>query len=137
MIRSVRLVSLILCVGCNGAPERDVPASAQSAPGTITATTTHCDSATTTLAMRECGASDLASAERELEFAVDSLRARGADPSLVDSAQSAWRQSRRYDCALSGAPFAGGSLQGVEVATCMARLTRQRADQLSQLFRAP
>ncbi|MEN2787341.1 lysozyme inhibitor LprI family protein [Sphingomonas qilianensis] len=57
----------------------------------------------------------------------------GFATALLES-QRAWLKFRDTQCVIAGGQFAGGSAQGMAMATCKARLTRERTMQLKALI---
>lgn len=49
------------------------------------------------------------------------------------ASQRAWLQFRDSQCTIEGGQFAGGSMQPLARANCLARLTRERTKQLESL----
>ncbi|MEG3087387.1 lysozyme inhibitor LprI family protein [Sphingomonas sp. PB4P5] len=49
------------------------------------------------------------------------------------ASQRAWLKFRDTQCVMAGGEFAGGSAQGMAMATCKTRLTRERTAQLKAL----
>lgn len=80
---------------------------------------------------REVGTT-LQDADRQLNAAYTKLRARLGPESRarLQAAEEAWIQFRDRECAFIGAPTAGGSIHGMIVAQCKARLTLVRVKDL-------
>lgn len=70
----------------------------------------------------------LQEADRQLNAAYTKLRTRLGPESRarLQAAEEAWIRFRDRECAFIGAPTAGGSIHGMIVAQCQARLTRVR-----------
>lgn len=78
----------------------------------------------------------LQDADRQLNAAYTKLRTRLGPESRarLQAAEEAWIRFRDRECAFIGAPTAGGSIHGMIVAQCQARLTLVRVKDLeSQL----
>ena len=97
--------------------------------------------ATTQAEMNECAAADHAAADEALNdlyaAALDAARsldeAVGGDlneASLRD-AQRAWLPFRDAACTAESTPYDGGSMRPMVESSCLARLTRQRAEDLA------
>lgn len=74
----------------------------------------------------------LQDADRQLNAAYTKLRTRLSPESRarLQSAEEAWIRFRDQECAFIGAPTAGGSIHGMIVAQCKARLTLVRVKDL-------
>jgi len=74
----------------------------------------------------------LQDADRQLNAAYTKLRTRLGPESRarLQAAEEAWIRFRDRECAFIGAPTAGGSIHGMIVAQCQARLTRVRVKDL-------
>ena len=80
---------------------------------------------------REVGTT-LQDADRQLNAAYTKLRARLGPESRarLQAAEEAWIRFRDKECDFIGAPTTGGSIHGVIVASCQARLTLVRVKDL-------
>lgn len=76
--------------------------------------------------------SALQDADRQLNAVYTKLRTRLGPESraLLQAAEEAWIRFRDRECAFIGAPTAGGSIHGMIVAQCQARLTLVRVKDL-------
>jgi len=74
----------------------------------------------------------LQDADRQLNAAYTKLRTRLGPESRarLQAAEEAWIRFRDRECAFIGAPTAGGSIHGMIVAQCQARLTLVRVKDL-------
>jgi uncharacterized protein YecT (DUF1311 family) len=74
----------------------------------------------------------LQDADRQLNAAYTKLRTRLGSESRarLQAAEEAWIRFRDRECAFIGAPTAGGSIHGMIVAQCQARLTLVRVKDL-------
>lgn len=98
--------------------------------------------------MNFCAARDFERADRALNVAWSKVReavaARDADlpetlrgwPEALLAAQRAWIGYRDGHCTAEGFQFRGGTMEPLIVATCKARLTRQRTEELLLLVEA-
>jgi uncharacterized protein YecT (DUF1311 family) len=93
-------------------------------------TKTVCDTAETTVAMRQCASRDLESVRRELDQYLAEARRVAANRAVVDSSQVAWQRYRDLACRAAAAEYEGGSMQPVVVLSCLTDLTRERIRQL-------
>ena len=96
-----------------------------------------CAGAQTQLEMNECALRDYQVADTELNARYATARALlerlGAGAVALRDAQRAWLAFRDSACEAEGAVYAGGSIQPMIVASCLARLTRQRSEDLRAL----
>jgi uncharacterized protein YecT (DUF1311 family) len=91
-----------------------------------------------TVEMRACSSDELKRQDERLNKAYEALQKR-LEPPVRDRlrlAQRAWIQFRDAECALVGAPEAGGTLGPVIVDGCHVEMTAIRADQLGDLLRS-
>lgn len=116
-------------------------------PFAIQAQEANCQNPQTTLEMKICAGQELTAADGVLNAnyskARDYMREiddnltgelAGAEIALRD-AQRAWIKFRDGACVAEGFPVRGGTLESVLVISCLARLTNQRADDLTRLFK--
>lgn len=75
---------------------------------------------------------DLQDADRQLNAAYTKLRARLGPESRarLQAAEEAWIRFRDRECAFIGGPTTGGSINGLIIASCQARLTLVRVKDL-------
>lgn len=119
------------------------PAAAASTPSD--ARTLDCTTQRTQLEMTMCAGQDYSKADAELNTVYAEARAamksfdanlppgqRGAARALLE-AQRAWIPFRDAACKAEGFLYGGGSIQPMVVAECLARLTRQRTQELDLL----
>ena len=92
--------------------------------------------ATTTVAMKECAADELAVADRELNQIYAQIKARLQPRVMTQTrdAQRKWVSFRDAACDAEGLLYEGGSLQGLVITNCLTRLTRERTQHLRQLL---
>ena len=81
----------------------------------------------------------LKDADRQLNAVYTKLRTRLGPESRarLQAAEEAWIRFRDRECAFIGAPTAGGSIHGMIVAQCQARLTLVRVKDLEAQFNCP
>ncbi len=116
-------------------------------PFAILAQEANCQNPQTTLEMNMCAKKERETADRELNenYAkarenmreIDSYLSKdlqGAEKALLEG-QRAWIKFRDNACAAEGFQVRGGTLERVLVGSCIARLTRQRANDLTILFK--
>jgi uncharacterized protein YecT (DUF1311 family) len=89
-----------------------------------------CDSAATTLAMRQCLSADLSDAERDLARYLKESLVQAQKPSLLSQAQDAWQRYRDLACQSAGTQYDGGTMQPVVVLSCRLATTRARIHEL-------
>ena len=84
------------------------------------------------LDLNQQAGSSLQDADRQLNAAYTKLRTRLGPESRarLQAAEEAWIRFRDRECAFIGAPTAGGSIHGMIVAQCQARLTLVRVKDL-------
>ena len=110
-----------------------------------TAQTVNCTTPTSQAEMSICAGRDYEAADAELNAAYKKARAamksydaelpadrRGNAKALLE-AQRAWIPYRDAACEAEGFPFQGGTIRPMIIAECLARLTRQRTDDLRTL----
>ncbi|QLF71089.1 DUF1311 domain-containing protein [Peteryoungia desertarenae] len=129
-------LSVLLC-GC--VLLMDVPASSEDEPAV------DCANAMTQMDMNICAGQDYQAADDEMNAQWRKTRAllaewdksvesRGETASeQLLAAQRAWLSYRDRQCAVEGAAVEGGSMQPLIVASCLAKLTRLRTEDLSDL----
>lgn len=104
-----------------------------------------CTAPQTQIDMTMCAGQDYAAADAQLNAAYRKARAamqsfdanllpdqRGAAQALLE-AQRAWITFRDAACKAEGYPYYGGTIQPMIVSECLARLTRRRTDDLTNL----
>lgn len=109
------------------------------------AQTVNCTTPTSQAEMTICAGRDYEAADAELNAAYKKARAamksydaelpadrRGNAKALLE-AQQAWIPYRDAACEAEGFPFQGGTIRPMIIAECLARLTRQRTDDLRML----
>ena len=81
----------------------------------------------------------LQDADRQLNAVYSKLRARLSPESRarLQAAEEAWIRFRDLECAFIGAPTTGGSIHGMIVAQCQARLTLVRVKDLEAQLNCP
>ena len=91
-----------------------------------------CDTASTTIAMRQCAASQLKDAKEDLaELLAEYAREVGSDRSqLLNTSQEKWEEYKDASCRFVAARYAGGTLEPVTFLRCSRDLTRARIVQL-------
>lgn len=100
-----------------------------------------CSAAETQADMTSCAAEDYKEADAELNTVyrqvADRLRAVPDSSKLLVAAQRAWIGFRDSECSFASSAVAGGSLQPMISATCMAGLTRARTEELRKYLNCP
>ena len=109
------------------------------------AQTVNCTTPTSQAEMTICAGRDYEAADAELNAAYKMARAamksydaelpadRRDNPKALLEAQRAWIPYRDAACEAEGFPFQGGTIRPMIIAECLARLTRQRTDDLRTL----
>jgi len=95
--------------------------------------------AQTTLEMSECAHADRTAADAELNRVYGQLLASLADAgerAALKKAERAWITFRDAHCAFATFSSRGGTIHGVEVASCLADTTRARTAQLREAIEA-
>ncbi len=95
-----------------------------------------CPDARTQAAMNQCAGQTLARADTLLNDTYQRVL-RTIPPRRVEAlrvAQRAWIRFRDAECAFAGAEYAGGSMEPMVRALCLARLTEERTEQLAALL---
>lgn len=95
---------------------------------------TDCTRAATQTELNACVGDDLGRADATLNALYQTLMKRisGDDRTRLRDAQRAWVAFRDKHCAFIGGPSAGGSMQPMVIAGCMAELTAERSGQFLQ-----
>jgi uncharacterized protein YecT (DUF1311 family) len=100
-----------------------------------------CSAAETQADMTSCAAEDYKDADAELNTVykqvADRLKAVPDSSKLLVAAQRAWIAFRDSECSFASSAVAGGSLQPMINATCMAGLTRARTEELKNYLNCP
>jgi uncharacterized protein YecT (DUF1311 family) len=89
-----------------------------------------CDSAMTTLAMRQCLSGALDRADSALARYLKEARHQAQNAALLDTTQVVWERYRSFSCRAAGTQYEGGTMLPVVVLTCRLELTRARTHQL-------
>ena len=95
-----------------------------------------CPKGRTQLAMNNCAAAELARADTLLNERYQQLL-RTMEPERVEAlraAQRAWIRFRDAECDFQASEVAGGSMERMVHALCLAHLTRKRADEFQVLL---
>lgn len=131
--KNVLMAAVLLCatVGLS------LPAAAQSEPD--------CKAPQTQADMTICAGKDYEKADKKLNAEYQKLRklvterdrtanagGKGAADALV-TAQRAWVAFRDANCALSGFQARGGSMEPMLISSCLADMSRKRAEELKAL----
>lgn len=89
--------------------------------------------------LNQQAATTLQDADRQLNAVYTRLRARLGPESRarLQAAEQAWIHFRDRECAFIGAPTSGGSIHGMILAQCQARLTLVRAKDLEAQLNCP
>jgi uncharacterized protein YecT (DUF1311 family) len=105
--------------------------------GAIPAAAQDCSGLRTQADMNDCAMRDYRSADAELNARYKAARAElqriGSGAAALRDAQRAWVTFRDKACEAEGAQYRGGSIEPMIVAGCLARLTRQRGEDLKAL----
>lgn len=96
-----------------------------------------CGQAATQADLNRCAAGDYRKADDALNAQWRrTLTMAGQDAGAWRAAQRAWIGFRDAECAAESAGSVGGSMHGMDIAACKARLTRERTRQLAVGMRA-
>ena len=96
-----------------------------------------CDTAETTLGLRQCLSTQIESAQLQLKRYSTKARRLALDTALFDSAQVVWQRYRDAACLAAGSQYEGGSLQLVVILACRLAMIRDRTHQLWGDFLQP
>ena len=98
-----------------------------------------CDDPQTQADMNKCAADELAATDKELNEAYQKFT-KDLSPEHLEAlktAQNAWIKYRDDACASYGLTAEGGSMEGMLVSMCKARITAERTDLLNDQFMTP
>jgi uncharacterized protein YecT (DUF1311 family) len=96
----------------------------------------NCDEPQTQAEMNKCAAEELAISDKELNETYQKYT-KDLSPAHLDAlkkAQNSWIKYRDEACASYGLTAEGGSMEGMLVSLCRARLTAERTDLLTEQF---
>ena len=98
----------------------------------VAAQQTNCTNLPTTQAMLQCSGLEAEASDRKLNqvYAQLSPKLAGQDRQRLVAAQQAWIKFRDATCAYESGQFTGGTLAPVVEISCLARVTRQRTQDL-------